>query len=191
MNRLLAICHRFNSWKPALAKLTVPDRSIVKRVSQNLKLDTFHYIGPDGPFHIRFYEIQPMHEVVSSITSKMREQLGSEVWRNLREQMSKRFVGHGFDGLVESIPRHQSLAFFGPSGNPHQLVAIVEDLLLTAFCLAHSESPDQHDSEVLADLLELFLRGIYPMGMTCSEDAEISVLILLNGSDPLLASTNP
>ena len=191
MSHLLTICERFNDWKPALAKLTVSDRSIVKRVSKSLELDTFHYIGPDGPFHIRFFEIQPMHEVVSKITVKMREQLGSEVWRGLREQMSKRFIGHGFDGLVESIPHDQRLAFFGPSGNPQQLVAIVEDLLLTAFCLAHSENPDQRDSEILADLLELFLRGIYPMGMTCSQDAEISVLVLLHGSAPLLVAANP
>jgi succinate dehydrogenase flavin-adding protein (antitoxin of CptAB toxin-antitoxin module) len=191
MTRLLTICQRFSTWKPALSKPSAADRILANQASKGLKLNGTHYVGPDGPFHVWFNLVKPLNDVVGDITVRTRERVGWEVWRGLREQMSERFVGHGFDGIVDSVPREQRDSFFGSNGNPWYLMSIVEDLLLTAFCIAHTEGAEARDAEVLADLLELFLRGIYPVGVAKGSNPEVSFLVLLHGTDPLLAESNP
>lgn len=174
--RLCAIVRRFATWQPCLKPLTPELEELAASAASRLGGKTVRWIAPVPgpvplPYEVTLFWTYGTFDLVRQSTPR-------EQWESLRELMSQRFMADGYGNLVGSLTPSQ-LEWF-EHGNVHGLCANLEDLIKHGFCVGVlGASLGEELTGLLADLLELWSRGIYVVGIYRSRE-----LVLLHGDEP-------
>ncbi len=173
--RLRAIVRRFATWQPALKPLTPEPEALAASVASRLGFRGVAGIPPRGGAALAAYDVTLLWTL--GTFDEVRDHFSRRQWESLRELMSQRFMADGYGDLVGSLTPSQ-LDWFEHS-NVHGLCANLEDLLKYGFCAGVLGAPLQEEKTVLlADLLDLWSRGIYTVGSYRS-----SYLVVLHGAE--------
>lgn len=173
--RLRTLVRGFATWQPALKPLTPGLEALAASAAFRLGGQAVRWIAPvPGPVPLPF-EVTPFWTY--GTFDLVREGVPREHWESLRELMSQRFMANGYGNLVGSLAPSQ-LEWF-EHGNVHGLCANLEDLIKYGFCVGVLGAPlGEELAGLLADLLELWTRGVYVVGVYRSKE-----LVLLHGAE--------
>lgn len=173
--RVRTLVRGFATWQPALKSRTPEADALAASAAFHLGGVGVQWVAPmPGPTPLPL-EVTPFW--MYGTFDQVRGHLSDRQWEELERSSA---VG-GAEQLVDTLTTSQ-LEWF-EHGNVHALRANLEELVKSGICVGMlGASLGEELTTLLADLLELWSRGIYVVGIYRSRQ-----LVLLHGADPEVA----
>lgn len=167
-----------NNWKPLLTPRSMHFSRIAVSAAFGLEAEGCIWVAPGGPF-------PPVRDKLTLLldAGPLVEELGNirrlscgAVFREYYRDMRERFVAH--PRIIDLLSPGQREWF--SLEDPVLLNAILEDQILSAFCVHKVNYQKMQTVRLFADLLELWIEGNFPIGLYAI--ASKQYLVIIHGS---------
>lgn len=183
--RLEGVLKSLNSWTPHLALRSTYLTSLAVSAAHGLGAEGGIWIAPEGPFPPIGNKLTLMLDASPVVAElrHIRSLITGAVFRDYYRDMRERFMSQKL--IMDVLSPGQSALF--RLEDSVVLNAVLEDQILSAFCVHRVNYKQAKTVKLFADLLELWYEGIFPIGLY--EIGHQRHLTLIHGSeDPEVAS---